>query len=419
MQEHSRYEELCAAAAAGQISADELNELRIHMELCNFCKDLQREFVEIGSFCLAQGQKPEREIYNPELALRKNILQKLQRRGAKFSPSLQKEIATLPQKTWVLPSGPLRLPIPVWGVALVVSGAVLGLSIALVRYWDSVPHHLTKTADANPAAPVVSEHTQSGASIKNAELVRVEREKADLQQELRASQEARDRLQSEVAELTTRLAALRDSANQALAQVSRLQAAVINDHDAAAAAQAQLQKLRDDETAKDAEVVAAQYQLRDLERKLAEQVAAADRYRQLITVASSSELRDVISARNLHIVDVADVDNGGVRKPFGRVFYTEGKSLIFYVYDLSNLKGKQTFFAWGHKEGDPHTTHPLGALQNDDESQKRWVFRFNNAKVLAQIDSVYVTLEPSDEPGEKPRGKKLLKAFLGTPANHP
>jgi hypothetical protein len=416
MQEHSRYEELCAAAAAGQISGEDLSELRVHMEVCNFCRELQREFVEIGSFCLTEGQKLEPEIYNPEFALRKNILQKLQKHGAKFSPSLQKEIAAPPGKAWMISGNPLRIPIPVLGAALVVFGAVLGLTIASARYWDSAPGNLPKVANVNPALPPGRLDSRSVAST---ELIRFEQEKADLEQKIRASQEEKNRLQSEVLELTTRLAASRNSESQALGQVSQLQTSVNNNHDLAAVAQAQLQKLKDDGTAKEAELVAAQYQLRDLERKLADQVAAADRYHQLMAVVSSSDLKDVIAARNLHIIDVADVDNGGVRKPFGRVFYTEGKSLIFYAYDLSNAKGRQTFFAWGHKEGDPHTTHPLGALQNDDESQKRWVFRFNDSKVLAQIDSVYVTLEPSDEPAEKPRGKKLLKAFLGTPPNHP
>ena len=130
-------------------------------------------------------------------------------------------------------------------------------------------------------------------------------------------------------------------------------------------------------------------------------------------------MRDVIASRNLHIVDVADVANSGVQKPFGRIFYTEGKSLIFYAYDFSGARGTKTFYAWGHREGDTNTTHVLGALHLDDPAQRRWVFKSNDAKVLAQIDSVYVTLEPNAKPGEKPKGQKILTAYLGTPANHP
>src|SRR5262249_50221572 len=154
------------------------------------------------------------------------------------------------------------------------------------------------------------------------EFVSLVREKADLEQKLRLSHEEKNRLQGDVAELTAKVAALRGSENRALGKVDQVQSAAIHDRDAAVAAQSQLLKLKDDETAKDAELVAAQYRLRDLERKLSEQIAAVDRYRQLTTLASSSELKGVIAARNLHIIDVADVDNGGVRKPFGRVFYT-------------------------------------------------------------------------------------------------
>jgi len=138
-----------------------------------------------------------------------------------------------------------------------------------------------------------------------------------------------------------------------------------------------------------------------------------------MAVSSSSEMRDVIASRNLHIIDVADVTNGGVQKPFGRVFYTEGKSLIFYAYDLVGPKGSQTFYAWGHREGDTNTTRALGSLRLDDPAQSRWIFKCSDAKVLAQIDSVYVTLEPNGKPGDKPKGKKILNAYLGTQANHP
>ena len=39
MLEHSRYEEFCALAAAGQISAEEMAELQTHLQECSLCKD--------------------------------------------------------------------------------------------------------------------------------------------------------------------------------------------------------------------------------------------------------------------------------------------------------------------------------------------------------------------------------------------
>ena len=54
---------------------------------------------------------------------------------------------------------------------------------------------------------------------------------------------------------------------------------------------------------------------------------------------------------NLYIADIMDVDGtGNSRKPFGRVFYTKTKSLIFYAYDLDRqpgVKRASTFQVWG------------------------------------------------------------------------
>jgi hypothetical protein len=50
--------------------------------------------------------------------------------------------------------------------------------------------------------------------------------------------------------------------------------------------------------------------------------------------------------------------------------------------------------------------------------QRRWVLEVSDPKQLSDIDSVFGTLEPR-ECGEKPKGKKLLYAFLGGKANHP
>jgi hypothetical protein len=131
-----------------------------------------------------------------------------------------------------------------------------------------------------------------------------------------------------------------------------------------------------------------------------------------------------MGARNLHIIDVHDADgSGNDRKSFGRVFYTEGKSLIFYAFDLDDKKvtnAKYTFEAWGERLGQPASVKSLGVLYVDDKDQKRWVLKVDDPRQLAQIDSVFVTLEPHGGDDEKgPRGHKILYAFLSGQANHP
>jgi hypothetical protein len=420
MQEHSRFEELCASAAVGQISPAELTELHAHLRECDFCKELQTDFVDINSLWLSQAQKLEPEVYDPQSALRHRILRNLQHAGAEFSEPVRKEIKERPAKigSWVF--GPFVSQAPVWAVAMLLVGSAVGFGIGSFRHASTVSPQVVATAVPTTAAPpVVVAKKSSEPVVDGSALSAAKRVATELEQRLAASELEKTQLQNELKEVSQKIANIQDARNKDASELAQLKAAADESRNAAAALDAQLRSLKDAQASKDADLVAANYHLRELENRLADQTAAAEKDRELMAVSSGSEMRDVIGSRNLHIIDVADVENGGVRKPFGRVFYTEGKSLIFYAYDLSKTKGRQTFYAWGQRDGDPHTPRALGALQNDDPAQGRWVFRFNDTKVLAQIDSVYVTLEPNEKQGDTPRGKKLLNAFLGTPANHP
>jgi hypothetical protein len=114
-------------------------------------------------------------------------------------------------------------------------------------------------------------------------------------------------------------------------------------------------------------------------------------------------------------------DSGRAAKAFGRVFYAEGESLIFYAFDLPSgglTPAKYTFQAWGQREAEPLTVRNLGTFEVDDHEQRRWVLKIDDARLLKGIDSVFVTAE-SLRTTEAPRGKKLLYAYIGGQANHP
>jgi hypothetical protein len=147
---------------------------------------------------------------------------------------------------------------------------------------------------------------------------------------------------------------------------------------------------------------------------------AVTRQQQLL--AEGRDVRELMGARNLHIIDLYDADGRGRnQKTFGRVFYTEGKSLIFYAFDLDEAKLANagfTYQAWGEREGQQGSVKRLGMLYVDDHAQKRWVLKVEDPDRLAEIDSVFVTLERSGEP-KTPRGQKLLYAYLRSGANHP
>ncbi|MGH9830460.1 MAG: anti-sigma factor, partial [Blastocatellia bacterium] len=113
--------------------------------------------------------------------------------------------------------------------------------------------------------------------------------------------------------------------------------------------------------------------------------------------------------------------DGRTQKPFGRIFYTKGKSLVFYAYDLDQQRGAKkahTFQAWGRRGPEKEEALNLGIFYQDNAANKRWVLKFDNPKELAEIDAVFVTIEPKGG-SHKPSGKPLLFAYLRMNPNHP
>jgi len=416
MLEHAKYEEWCVLAAAGQISVEEFTELQNHLRDCIHCQGLRQEMLDINSVWLTQAGQQEPEMDGRHFVLRTKILEALRKAGAQFSEEVDSKIAA-PRTRFGL-FEVIRRPTPAWAIAaLALLAASLGFEAG--AYKHARQPDSPKAALVPVAAP--TSHPLAGASgaDEKPKAATAQSSQEALEQRLAASESERTKALADAQALRQDIAALQSSRDQDANQIAQLKGHAEQDQAATAVAQAQLRSLKESENAKTADLAATELQLREVEGKLADQRTAAEREQALAEVSSSSEMRDVIASRNLHIIDVADVTNNGVQKPFGRIFYTERKSLIFYAYDLAGAKGTKTFYAWGHREGDPNTTLALGSLRLDDPEQRRWIFKSNDTKVLSQIDSVYVTLEPTPNAGEKPKGQKILTAFLGTPANHP
>jgi hypothetical protein len=158
----------------------------------------------------------------------------------------------------------------------------------------------------------------------------------------------------------------------------------------------------------------------DLNRLLHDRETTIDQQQELL--AHDRDIRELMGARDLYVAEVYDVERTGeTRKPYGRVFYTKGKSLIFYAYDLdqqAGVKNPSTFQAWGRRGPDRQQALDLGVFYIDNASKKRWVLRFDDPEALAQIDAVFVTVEPNGG-SHKPSNKPLLFAYLRIEPNHP
>ena len=158
----------------------------------------------------------------------------------------------------------------------------------------------------------------------------------------------------------------------------------------------------------------------ELTNLLHQRDAAVDQQQELL--AHDRDIRELMGARDLYVAEVYDVARtGATQKPYGRVFYTKGKSLIFYAYDLDQqtvAKNASTFQVWGRRGPDREQAFPLGIFYEDNASKKRWVLKLDDPKLLAQIDAVFVTIEPNGG-SRKPSGKPLLFAYLRVDPNHP
>jgi len=139
-------------------------------------------------------------------------------------------------------------------------------------------------------------------------------------------------------------------------------------------------------------------------------------------LAADRDIRELMGARDLYLAEVYDVGrNGDTQMPFGRIFFTKNKSLIFYAYDLDQqpgVKNTSAFQAWGQRGLDHKRALSLGIFYQDNAANKRWVLKVDDPRTLQQIDAVFVTVEPQGGSRE-PSGHRLLVASLRVEPNHP
>jgi hypothetical protein len=271
-----------------------------------------------------------------------------------------------------------------------------------------------------PVVAVSNNGTPSGPAVRIAQPTDPER--AKLEQNLRTVSSQLAVAEAEKQELSRKLAdVVRNSAvgAQFEAQFKATTKDLQDAQDRIAKLKSELELGQQKQSETETILIAQEQVTQDANIKLANAELELQRARDL--VSARSESGDLISARNLHIVDVHDTEPGGKRqRAFGRVFYVEGQSLIFYAYDLAanHTEKKVVFHVWGETAGVKETTHSLGILHSDNPSQARWMLTFDDPKILNRINAVYITVERGTPSKDNPEGRKLLYAFLGSP-NHP
>jgi hypothetical protein len=400
--EHDRFEELASLSAIGELSPSEHEELLRHQNTCAQCREVEADTRSLAGAAFLAGS-PNDGIGVIDVQLHQRLREGISRNLTSSAP-----ISFVQRYKHRFAAGVAAAFILGTGV-----GTAAGYRAARASILKLTKTVASSTLNSTPGPVAIDPNERSRLQAVAVELqTRFDQMTAEnlvLREKLTVSGQYSGELESRLAEVE----------KQSTAQDDR----VVQAHNELSVARSELSQAKESVSASQTKIDTLQYILADKEARLVELSANVERAREMLS--QGREVRDIMGARDLHIVDVVDRDGKGrARKAFGRAFYTQGKSLIFYAFDLpvkSTADGKFVYAAWGTNSNNVNSksAHSLGIFYNDDQTQHRWAMKFDDPKLLEEIDTVFVTLEPTDRSFTMPTGKPILEAYFGTPPNHP
>lgn len=429
MAPHHQFLELCAISTTGELSEEERAKLTEHLATCSECRQALVEFeaaadigapvvaAELGSAGLHHDVLSLAEVQDStsrEQSTRpiKQAMDRRIQKGSLFAPTTGYHSKQLNwHQLWMPVSAGLALIVAL-GIYAYQTGRQHGVEVAqvkpnLINSQSEVNALEQRLSDAGYARQVLDarlaerdraiRQLREQVQRQSAELAQVRNTETGLHRSLQADQFA-----------NVQTAQQRNALNQ------QLQATELS----LKKTQEELDSLQQARQQDDVRAASLSDQIRDLYGQLKDREQTINQQQEML--AKDRDIRDLMGARNLYIAEVYDVARDGTtRKPYGRVFYTKAKSLVFYAYDLDRqpgVKKTSTFQAWG--QDGPDRALNLGIFYQDGAAQRRWVLKFDDARKLDQINAVFVTVEPHGG-SEEPSGKRLLFASLRIEPNHP
>jgi Putative zinc-finger len=428
---HEEFLELCAISTTGELTQDEQRRLREHLATCSECRQALSEFeivADVGAPLLSS------ELAAPDSPDRTSVPTQIAEPISAITPRTERsdpESNLAEQRNGFMfahRNGSHGTHVN-WNYVWLPFAAAVLLTVALGIYSYQVGRRgATQTAQATyPRADAKLDAVEQQLSDAGHER---EVLRAQLAERDRTIRELQRQIEGESAALSDERntqANLEHSLQDALSekqQMAQQQSSVGQSLDAAQASLRKMQteldsvrQQRDQDELRDGSLEA---QIKDLNGQLRQNQQTVGKQEDLL--ADDRDIRDLMGARDLYIAEVYDVArDGATQKPYGRVFYTKGKSLVFYAYDLDRQPGAQdagTFQAWGQSGPDRQQVLNLGIFYQDSLAKKRWVLKFDDPHALEQINAVFVTVEPHGG-SHKPSGKPLLFASLRIEPNHP
>jgi hypothetical protein len=430
LNDHHKFKELAALALGNGLTIGERMELNRHLEMCDACRVISGEYSLLGrdgmAFLVADcGRVPEAEAWD-DRAAQNELFSKIR--------EFESPAAVLAETHPPQPAPRAAFP---WNArarwaAAAAAGLVIGVGAGTYQLGNrrqAAQERTSAVALAVPTPTPLQELTSEKQAAEDllaaqtAQISRLQKQISSEQRDLTGLRSALHGAENHSSELSTANSRGEAQLRQVSDERDKLSAQLRDAEKAYQLLQAEFTTLR-------AEHDRALVHTTSLESKIEELSSTArDQDRRLKDdeqyLTSDRDIRELMGARKLYIADVFDVDSGSrTRKAFGRVFYTQNKSLIFYAFDLDRQPGEKNasaFQVWGQREAESGAkSHPmnLGILYMDSESNRRWVLRWDDPKQLAEIDAVFVTVEPHGG-SQKPTGKPFLYALLRKEANHP
>ncbi|WP_158822471.1 hypothetical protein [Granulicella sp. S156] len=410
--------ELCALSTTDALTLEQRRQLELHLSVCANCREIKDQYDALIATTLpAMAAELAQEgidhtpgswsIEQAEASLMERIDRENIVPEKPAEPSLQA-------------SGWRGLPWSYAGAAVfIVASLFIGYRIGVLRERSS------QMAAALPAQHVDNPHHDLNNSSVSPSPVRQERElqadrTADLRKQLQASSLEVDQLKEQLRKLQGDLAERTSAQDRGTQDRAELEQKLALTQSNAQTLQDELNAAANQASQRDTKSPALQAQVNELTAAMREKDQQIAQREELLE--HDRDIRDLMGARDLYIGEIYDVaKTGKTQKPYGRVFYTKGQSLVFYAYDLDQQPGVKlasTFQAWGRRGIDQQHDINLGIFYQDDENKKRWVLKSSDSTTLAQIDAVFVTVEPHGE-STKPSGKPLLFTYLRLTPNHP
>jgi hypothetical protein len=412
---HDEFVALCALYHSGDISEEEWALLQIHMAYCDSCHEKFQQYQQIASDlipAMAAVAGSDSESASDDSGSSLDVAER----------RLMDRLNSIPASKEI----PNKRTPPRRTVALLIAAGIATIACTATIYFvqgrkSSVAQNtLAVRSQTSQKAPPSLDEAEELQSLK-----RTQNQAAGFEKRLAASEEKLNQSDSALASLRKQMETEQTERKQLSEDRESLNAQLTASQAEAASLRESLSSANSGSAQQAVRVETLEGTVHELRVALNEKDLVISEKNRMLDLdqeffARDRDIRDLIGARNLYIADISDTtEDGRTAKQFGRIFYTKDRSLVFYGFDLDSQAGRKqdvSFQVWG-SGSDRSTPVNLGLFYQDD-THKRWVLRCTDAKTLARLNMVFVTVEPQGG-SAKPTGKQLLRAYLQIQPNHP